>query len=82
MRFQSRQRSLTIHENVQPIVTKSASQSYSSARPCAEHRMGNKCDSALPLIQQAGNAEEHVELPEGTGAVLSEHSVWPDDSSR
>lgn len=50
--------------NVQPIVNKSVSQflfhAHSNARPCAELRIRNKCDSAVPLIQQAGNAEEHV----------------------
>lgn len=78
----------TIHENVQAIVNKTASQSLPYAHPLpgpalnSESGTRNKHDSAVPLIQQDGNAEEHISLSEGTGAVLPEHSAWSDGSSR
>lgn len=77
-----------IHENVQAIVSKPTSRSlpyaHSVPDPALNSESGtrNKCDSAMPLIQQDGNAEEHISLPEGTGAVLPKPSVWSDGSSR
>lgn len=75
-----------IHENVQAIINQHQVLPYAHPVPGpalnSESGTRNKHDSAMPLIQQDGNAEEHISLPEGTGVVLPERSAWSDESSR